>query len=242
MNPINRDGLRQRWLTFLALLGALLAVGVASAHVTVNPRVVAANSFAAFTVRVPTERDVPTTGVRIEFPAELTVSRFQPKPGWQREVEKNQAGAITAVSWSGGQIAPDEYDEFSFQARTPAEAGTLVFKAYQTYAGGETVAWIDGEEGEAPAPVVEVEAAASTAQAAGTVEDPAATTAAPGAAEGVQTEVTMASVAGGVPGGIAGETTSGGSDLPLFVALGSLVVAVLSLALSAVALARRRAA
>ena len=66
MHAIHRDGRGQRWPVFLALLAALLAVGVAGAHVSVNPRVVAANSFAVFTVRVPTERDVPTTGVRIE--------------------------------------------------------------------------------------------------------------------------------------------------------------------------------
>src|SRR5881392_740157 len=102
----------------VACLAALLAIGISSAHVTINPNAVPPATFATFLVRVPTERDEPTIKLRVEFPSGLTVSRFQPKAGWKREVEKDSAGRIIAATWSGGTIAPDEYEDFAFQART----------------------------------------------------------------------------------------------------------------------------
>ena len=39
----------------LVLVGALLAIPAASAHVTVNPRTLPANSFSSFAIRVPDE-------------------------------------------------------------------------------------------------------------------------------------------------------------------------------------------
>jgi uncharacterized protein YcnI len=158
MGAIGLDSSRHSgWKRCLvAFAMALAVVAVAAAHVTVNPTEVRPNSFESFTVRVPTEKDEPTVKVRIEFPAALTVSRFQPKPGWKRDIEKDNTGRIAAATWSGGQVGPDEYEEFVFLARTPKEPGKLVFKAFQTYQSGETVAWIGAEGAEEPAPVVEV--------------------------------------------------------------------------------------
>ncbi len=158
MRAIGLDSSRHSgWKQCLvALVVALAFVAVAAAHVTVNPTEVRPNSFESFTVRVPTEKDEPTVKVRIEFPAALTVSRFQPKPGWKRDVEKDNTGRVAAATWSGGQVGPDEYEEFVFLARTPKEPGRLVFKAFQTYQSGETVAWVGAEGSEEPAPVVEV--------------------------------------------------------------------------------------
>ena len=259
-----RFGGRQRGQVLAALAAALIALGIASAHVTVNPRSVPPDSFEAFTVRVPTEKEQPTIQLRIEFPAGLTVSRFQPKAGWKREVEKDGAGRITAATWSGGQIAPDEYEEFAFVARTPEAPGKLVFKAYQTYQGGEVVAWVNPEGEDEPAPVVEVMAPSEAAgeqsghengaiaavatggpDAAGsTGEQPQQAGATAGAAaagasgSGAQVAAAPGQTGATSPSIVAG--ASGGSDLPLFTALGALVVALLALALAGVALARQR--
>jgi uncharacterized protein YcnI len=151
-----------RHSVLVACLATLLAIGIASAHVTINPKSVPPATFATFTVRVPTERDEPTTKVRVEFPSGLIVSRFEPLAGWKREVEKDSAGRIVAATWSGGTIAPDEYEDFAFLARTPNAPVTLVFKAFQTYQSGTTVNWVDAENGENPAPTLQVAGPAPT--------------------------------------------------------------------------------
>jgi uncharacterized protein YcnI len=66
------------------------------------------------------------------------------KPGWRIEVKTRQAGdsAVPAeIDWTGGSIPGHFRDDFTFSAKTPAAAGTLVWKAYQTYSDGSVVAW-----------------------------------------------------------------------------------------------------
>jgi uncharacterized protein YcnI len=135
------------------LAGLLLGAGVAQAHVTVWPRESAGDASELYTVRVPTEKGVDTVQVRLEFPEGVVVSRFVPAPGWQKEVTRDAAGRITAVTWSGGRIAPDELGLFQFQARNP-KAGQVAFKAYQTYADKSVVEWTGPADDPTPAPMV----------------------------------------------------------------------------------------
>ena len=235
----------------LAGLALLLGAGVAAAHISITPADALPGTNVTFSVRVPTEQESPTVRVRIEFPAGVTVSRFQPKPGWQRTVERDGSGRITSATWSGGQIQNGEFEDFVFIARTPADAGALRFRAFQTYGAGETVEWIN-EAGPRPAPVVNVRAAAASSAA---VDDhgqavspatPGAAGAAP-AATGAATGSSGASTArptvsaSSAPGTAESVQAGSGSDLPLFVALGSGAIALVSLALAVVALVRRPA-
>jgi uncharacterized protein YcnI len=228
-----------------AILTTLFAVQVASAHVTVNPREVPPDSNQTFTVRVPTEKEEATVKVRVEFPAGLTVSRFQPKPGWTREVERDSQQRITAVTWSGGQVGPGEYDEFAFIGRTPKEGAALSFKAYQTYQGGETVEWVGAEGTERPAALVKLASTAAAAttdhggsiEGAGGVPASAATSASSAGNAATAAPAPAPGAPAGAPAGSAG--TGGGSDLSLLLALGSGVLALIALVLSAVGRSRR---
>src|SRR5215218_6725941 len=157
-------------LTF-ALLALALGAASAAAHVGVLPADVRPASNETFTVRVPNEKTEPTVRVRVVFPDGLVVSRFEPKPGWQREVEKDGAGRITGVTWSGGQIGDGQYDDFRFIARTPQQEGPVAFRAYQTYAAGETVEWVNAENQQNPAAFVQVRAAAAAAGGAPSIEN-----------------------------------------------------------------------
>ena len=142
----------------VAVLSALLtlaATSVASAHVRVLPEEVPAGSFEVFTVRVPTEKEVPTTAVRVEVPEGFTISRVQPVPGWDYELEE-EGGAVSAITWSGGEIGATEFQQFDVQGRTPDEPGDYPWSAYQTYEDGEVVAWAGPEDSEEPASVVRV--------------------------------------------------------------------------------------
>jgi uncharacterized protein YcnI len=160
--------MRTIWLRLMALSTFLtLAVAnVASAHVVVSPEEVPADEFEKLVVSVPTEKDIPTTGVRVEVPEGFTVLGVQPVPGWSYQFEE-EAGIIKAITWSGGEIRPQEFQEFAFQARTPEEPGEFSWNAYQTYEDGSVVEWTgppeeaeeeaeEGAEEVGPASVVEV--------------------------------------------------------------------------------------
>jgi uncharacterized protein YcnI len=135
----------------VTLATVLVIAGVANAHVTVWPRESVAGTSDLYTARVPTEKDVPTVQVRVEFPPEVTVSRFVPNHGWDRQVEKDSAGRIAAVTWSGGRIAPDELGLFTFSGRNASIPGEIAWKAYQTYADGSVVEWSGPSGSEHPA-------------------------------------------------------------------------------------------
>jgi YD repeat-containing protein len=140
------------------------------AHVTIQPTEVAAKSSQEFFVRVPTERDQPTTAVRIVFPAGFDLVRVRPTAGWTYELERDAAGRITAITWSGGRISRTEYDVFTFMARTQ-NPGTFKLDAYQTYGENDVVAWVDAAE---PRPAPQVIANATVSSAAAPAADPSA--------------------------------------------------------------------
>jgi YD repeat-containing protein len=134
------------------------------AHVTVQPREIPVKSFQEFLVRVPTEKDQPTTAVRIVFPEGFELLRVKPAAGWKYEMERDASGRVSSITWSGGRIGRTEYEVFSFMARA-ANPGTVKLEAYQTYGENDVVAWVNAAEPR-PAPQIKVIAAAAPAQAA----------------------------------------------------------------------------
>lgn len=153
----------------IVITAALVAAPAASAHVTLNPSEVPADSFSRFAVRVPTERGNPTTSVTVQLPDGLDFVSFQPKPGWMRSVKmvklaqpreafgETVTERIASVTWKGGSIGPGEFDEFGMSAHVPNKPGTeLVFPAVQTYSNGEVVRWIGAPDADEPAPRVKL--------------------------------------------------------------------------------------
>src|SRR4051812_4550417 len=88
--------------SIVIMFGAFsLFAGIASAHVTVLPKEATQGSYEMFTVRVPSENEtVPTTQIKVEIPAEVNISRFEPKPGWKYEIQKDASDKITSVTWT----------------------------------------------------------------------------------------------------------------------------------------------
>lgn len=143
-------------------LSALAAAGLvftfattASAHVTVWPKETTTGAYEKYAVRVPVEKASNTIKVRVEFPAGVKVSTVQPLAGWNYEFEKDAAGYNKAVIWTAtaGGIKPNEFNEFYFIGANPKEAGTLTWKASQTYADGTVVDWTGAPDSKTPAPV-----------------------------------------------------------------------------------------
>lgn len=147
----------------ILLIGSMLLAGVASAHVTVYPKEAAQGSYEKFTVRVPSEKDIPTVKVEVKFPMDsVAISRFEPKAGWTYQLAKDSAGKITGVTWTaaGDGLASTEFGEFNMQGKVADTATQIVWKAYQTYKDGSVVEWVGAEGSDKPASVTAVKAKA----------------------------------------------------------------------------------
>lgn len=121
-----------------------LSVTNASAHVTVKPGEVPTASYQTFTVNVPNEKEIPTTQVRVVVPAGVTSVTPTQKSGWVTETKKD-GDMVTEITWKDGEVGEGLRDEFTFSAKTPADAGKIEWKAYQTYSDGTVVAWDQAE-------------------------------------------------------------------------------------------------
>lgn len=141
----------------------LAFAGAAWAHVEVSPGQVPAGTTETFTVEVPTEKEVPTTEVRLELPEGFEATGAEAPSGWQSEVRGN------ALVWTGGEIPVADSEEFSFEATVPEEAGSFALDAIQTYEDGSVVEWTGAADSEEPAPVLEV---AASGQAGGEMDEP----------------------------------------------------------------------
>lgn len=151
----------------VSIIGAIaLFAGVASAHVTVQPMETSQGKYEVFTVRVPSEsEESSTTKIEVKFSDDVNITRFEPKPGWTYEVQKDSTGKITGVTWTtnGEGLSPTEFEQFNMQGKVGDETTEIVWKAYQTYKDGSVVEWVGAEDAEKPASVTTVNPADESA-------------------------------------------------------------------------------
>jgi uncharacterized protein YcnI len=126
----------------LAVLVASLAVAApAAAHVDVLPARVEQGKALELTVRVPTERNLPTTAVHVQFPSQVTVYSFgEPPRGWTVKPQLAADGRLRGVTFQGGTIPVGRYADFTMLA-TPFQTGTVLWKVLQTYQDGQVKPW-----------------------------------------------------------------------------------------------------
>lgn len=151
----------KKWISTIVLTSTFITFsGIASAHVTVWPKETKTNTYERYTVRVPVEKNSNTIKVRLEFPTGMSIGNVLPVPGWDYKLEKNSEGRFSAITWTAtnGGIKPNEFQEFGLSGKNPKDPGTLVWKAYQTYADGTTVEWIGDKDAKTPAPTITVKA------------------------------------------------------------------------------------
>jgi uncharacterized protein YcnI len=232
----------------LAAAGVLAGAGAAFAHVTIHPDSYPRGaSDGTLTFRVPNEENAAnTTKVDVFFPAAEPIASVlvAPVPGWTATVKTvklakpivtddgNITDAVSEVLWTGGRIAPGQYQDFTVAfGQLPTGADQLVFKALQTYSDGTVVRWIDESvagqpEPEHPAPVLTLTAAAPD-------DGDSATPSAPSAG--------ASSAASGAPKDSSTAAASTASDSTARdLGIAALVVAVLALAAAGFGLVRGR--
>jgi len=139
-----------RTLTVMAAT-ALLFAEAAFAHVTVWPQQSRAGVAERYTVRVSTERNIPTASIELEVPAAVTVTGILAPAGFAYETRR-EGNRIASITWKQ-EIKPGEVGEFVFFARNPT-ASQIVWKAHQHYADGQVEDWVGPAGDRRPAPIV----------------------------------------------------------------------------------------
>jgi uncharacterized protein len=169
-----------------AAAGAVLVMTAAPAfaHVEIEPATAPKGGGTTMTFTVPNEMDnANTVKIDVKLPADHPFSSVavQPKAGWTYQVtQTNLATPITTdqgnqitqaaseIVWTGGQIKPGEFDEFTISVEgLPDNVDSISFPTIQSYDNGQDVSWIDptvaGQpEPENPAPVLQLTAGADS--------------------------------------------------------------------------------
>lgn len=149
----------------------------AAAHVVLDQTEAAAGSYFKATFRVPHGCDgSPTTSISIAIPEGVIAVKPQPKHGWTVRTEKAPykqsytlhgktiTEGVVRVTWEGGPLADDMFDEFAFMTKLPddPEIMMLFFPVIQTCEEG-SVAWdqlpvpASGEHLARPAPMLHLD-------------------------------------------------------------------------------------
>ncbi|OQM44547.1 hypothetical protein B6A27_16245 [Anoxybacillus sp. UARK-01] len=155
--------LRVSRLTIFAMTAFFLFSGIASAHVTVKPNISAPGSWETYTIKIPVEKEIPTTKVTLKVPEGAEFVSYQPASGWKVITEKDASGKVTTVTWeaTGEGLLPGEFQQFYFMAKNPEQEGTLAWDAYQYYKDGSVVEWTGDESSQTPHSVTEISQSAA---------------------------------------------------------------------------------
>ena len=146
----------KNFLRSAAVVAALvMTISTAFGHVTIQPKQSTAGATETYTMRVPTEKFVPTVRIEVEFPSGLNVTSFESKPGWKIEEKKNATGKLAGAILTGS-IPTGESTSFQFMAQNPTEEGTLSWKVIQVYDDGSKSEWTGTPGSRTPAPSVEL--------------------------------------------------------------------------------------
>lgn len=143
----------KRNILAVALLLAFTAP--AAAHVTLETGEARAGGYYKAVFRVPHGCDgAATTRISIRIPEGVIAVKPQPKPGWTETTRiakyaqtyenhgKTLTEGVVEVTWDGGPLADDRFDEFAFQAKLPddPEIMMLFFPVTQSCTQG-AIAW-----------------------------------------------------------------------------------------------------
>jgi uncharacterized protein YcnI len=204
----------------LTMTAFLLFAGIASAHVTVKPNVSAPGAWETYTIKIPVEKDVPTTKVTLKIPEGLEFVSYQPAVGWKVTTEKDATGKVKTVTWTttGEGLLPGEFQQFYFIAKNPDQERKIAWDAYQYYKDGSIVEWTGEEGSQTPHSVTEISKSAATADSHDSHHDHQA----------VQQDNTKE------------EKTTKTDEKTSGVSIATLVVSIISLILSIIALMKKR--
>jgi uncharacterized protein YcnI len=133
---------------------------VVQAHVSITPRQSTTGATEKYTIRIPTEGKIATTGADIEFPAGVIVETVQAPIGWKYELKRQDDRIISMTIQA--DVKPGEFIEVGFVARNPRSGTRIVWTLRQRFADGTVTDWTNGPNGATrPTAVTSLAAAAA---------------------------------------------------------------------------------
>lgn len=155
-------------ITLPTIAGLFLFAGIASAHVTVKPNVSAPGAWETYTIKIPVEKEIPTTKVTLKIPNGVEFQEYQPVPEWKVTTKKDTSGKVTMVTWeaTGDGIQPGQFQQFNFVAKNPDKEGSAAWDAYQYYKDGSIVEWTGDEKSDTPHSITSITTAQPNESAA----------------------------------------------------------------------------
>jgi periplasmic copper chaperone A len=123
------------------LVSAALIGTAAHAHITLEKQSAPADTSYKAVLRVPHGCEgSATVRLRVRIPDGVLNVKPQPKPGWTIATVKEKLATpavlghgrevtetIREVSWSGGKLPDDYYDEFAFRVELPDTPGKTIY-------------------------------------------------------------------------------------------------------------------
>jgi uncharacterized protein YcnI len=143
--------------SFVRTVVAAVAVALpalASAHVSVTPRESMAGATEKYTIRIPTEDKVATTGADIEFPEGVIVETIQVPSGWKYDLKRKDDRIVSMAIQA--DVKPGEFIEVAFVARNPRDKKEIVWTLRQRFADGKVTDWTTGPRGTYPTAVTKL--------------------------------------------------------------------------------------
>jgi uncharacterized protein YcnI/copper(I)-binding protein len=189
MTIIQAGGARPFKALLLAAFFLTLAIPGASAHVSLANAEASPNSQYRAVLQVPHGCDgAATISIRVQIPEGVIAVKPMPKAGWTLTTTRGAYAksyedhgrkvteGVKEIVWSGGSLADDHFDEFTFSGVIATDGGAanaVYFPTVQQCAKGE-VAWTEiptaqqsSRDLKKPAPTLRISANATLAQAGG---------------------------------------------------------------------------
>lgn len=229
----------------LIAAGALLFAGMASAHVTVKPSVSQPNAWETYTLKVPVEKNIPTTKIALKIPKEVAFKQYEPVPGWKVETEKDSSGKVTTVIWTTEKagIQAGQYQRFSFVAQNADQNTEAAWNAFQYYNDGSIVEWTGDEGSSTPHSITKITAEATSeapAPAADSGHDSAGTAAGHTGTDTAKDSSSPAPASSPATEAAPAAPASAGSAAQTTVLILSIIAVVLGVVAVGIALKRRK--
>lgn len=143
--------------------------GAASAHVTISPMESTAGKEETYTVKVPSEKDIPTTKIVIRIPPGMAFSSYEPEEGWKVTTQSDTDGNVKFITYEadGQGILPGQFQRFNFITVNPDKSAKAAWDAYQYYSDGSVVEWTGDTNSESPHSITKIVSASTASKNAG---------------------------------------------------------------------------
>jgi uncharacterized protein YcnI len=142
--------------------------GAASAHVEVSPKTSTAGEEETYTVKVPSEKEVPTTKIVIKFAEGMEFDSYEPTDGWKVTTQKGTDGKVKSITYeaAGQGILPGQFQRFDFIAVNPDKPVKAAWDAYQYYSDGSVVEWTGKAGSKAPHSITSIVTTSTASESA----------------------------------------------------------------------------